>query len=615
MNFLTLSNISKSYGERVLFADLTMHINEGDKVALIAKNGTGKTSLLNIITGLESPDIDKGSVFLHKDSQMAFLSQEANLDEKLTVFDAVYTSPSPVMKAIAAYEKSMLHEDVDAMQDAISEMDRLSGWDFEAKVKEILTKLQVDFFDKPIGQLSGGQKKRVALAKTLIDAPRFLILDEPTNHLDLHMIEWLEEYMKQPNITLLMVTHDRFFLEAVCNNIIELDNGELVKYTGNYSEYLMKKAERDENSAVQSAKNQNLFRKELDWMRRQPQARTTKAKSRIDAFFELDKKVKNKVNNDVMTIDIQMNRLGSKIVELHNVGISFGNQVILKNFDYKFKPKDRIGLVGRNGMGKSTLLNLITEGLQPDSGKVVVGDTVVIGYYSQHTPDFSNEKRVIDIIKDIAEYIPLKGGKKLGAAQLLEQFLFEPRNQQTMVSKLSGGEKRRLHLLTLLIKNPNFLILDEPTNDLDVMTLQVLEEFLETYEGILLIVSHDRHFMDKLVEHTFALEGNGYVRDFPGNYSAYREFKNQELAQSRKDAAQEKKGQPIAVVQQVNVNEKELKRIEKELERLEKQKSDLTAKFNDVNLSQDLMLKYSTDLKDVISKIEESEAKWLDLVG
>lgn len=613
MNYLTVENVAKSYGDRVLFENLTLYINEGQKVALIAKNGTGKTSLLNIILGEESPDT--GSVLVHKDVRMAFLAQDPMLDEKQTVFDAVYTAESPVMRAIAAYERAMLRND-DDLQKHLSEMDRLQAWDYEHRVKQILFKLSVTYLDRLVGSLSGGQRKRVALAKTLIDDPQFLILDEPTNHLDLDMIEWLEEFLSQSKITLLMVTHDRYFLEAVCNQILELDEGELVKYTGGYSDYLIKKAEREENSSIQLGKTKSLYRKELDWMRKQPQARSTKAKSRIDAFFDIEKKAKKRLNDDELIIDIQMNRMGSKIVELHNVSKGYNDQTLIKNFDYKFKNADRVGIVGKNGAGKSTLLNMIIGNLEPDSGKVVIGDTVVFGYYSQEMPEFKEGQRVIDVIKDIAEYIPMKGGKKLYASQLLETFLFDGRKQQTFFYKLSGGEKRRLFLLTILIKNPNFLILDEPTNDLDVMTLQILEDFLMTYEGCVVVVSHDRHFMDKLVEHTFVLEGDGYVRDFAGNYSSYRETRARELQEISKQQTADRQANAASKAASAptnNPNAKEIKKLEREIENLETQKAKLSEKFNDPNLNAADMEKFSKELGGIIAKIEEKEAKWMEL--
>jgi ATP-binding cassette subfamily F protein uup len=618
MNYLALENVTKSYGEQILFEDIFLYINQGEKVALVAKNGTGKSSLINLVMGKESPD--SGSVVLHRSIKTGFLEQEPALDERLSVFESVYQSENPVMRAIVAYERALLHPEHEAaLNEAISEMERLQAWDYEAKVKTILSQLGIRQLDQKVGSLSGGQRKRVALAKVLIEEPDFLILDEPTNHLDLAMIEWLEEFLARPGITLFMVTHDRYFLEAVCDRIVELDNGQVYKYDGNYSYYLQKKAEREESAVSSTERARNLYVRELDWMRRQPKARGTKAKSRIDAFFDLEKKANRRLDDDRIEIDIQMNRLGSKVIELHNVGKSFNGRTLIRQFDYKIKHKDRIGIVGNNGTGKSTLLNLMTGLDTPDSGKVVIGDTVVLGYYNQSGLRFSEDKRVIDIIKDIAEYIPMKGGKKLYATQLLERFLFDGKKQQTFVYKLSGGEKRRLYLLTILIKNPNVLILDEPTNDLDVATLQVLEAFLEQYEGVVIIVSHDRHFMDKLVEHTFAFEGDGLIRDYPGNYTAYREARAKELAEARQQekaaAAQPSAAPTASAVRRALSSEaqKELRRLERDLEKLEGQKAELTNRFNDPQLQPQQMKELSQELSKILAQIEDKEMRWLEL--
>jgi ATP-binding cassette subfamily F protein uup len=617
MNYLALENVTKSYGEQILFEDIFLYVNQGEKVALVAKNGTGKSSLINLVMGKESPD--SGSVVLHRSIKTGFLEQEPVLDERLSVFESVYQSENPVMRAIVAYERALLHsEQESALNEAISEMERLQAWDYEAKVKTILSQLGIQQLDQKVGSLSGGQRKRVALAKVLIEEPDFLILDEPTNHLDLAMIEWLEEFLARPGMTLFMVTHDRYFLEAVCDRIVELDNGQVYKYDGNYSYYLQKKAEREESTVSSTERARNLYVRELDWMRRQPKARGTKAKSRIDAFFDLEKKANRRLDDDRIEIDIQMNRLGSKVIELHNVGKSFNGRTLIRQFDYKIKHKDRIGIVGNNGTGKSTLLNLMTGLDTPDAGKVVIGDTVVLGYYNQSGMRFSDDKRVIDIIKDIAEYIPMKGGKKMYATQLLERFLFDGKKQQTFVYKLSGGEKRRLYLLTILIKNPNVLILDEPTNDLDVATLQVLETFLEQYEGVVIIVSHDRHFMDKLVEHTFAFEGDGLIRDYPGNYTAYREARAKELANARqqeKAAAQPSAAPTASAVRRALSSEaqKELRRLERDLEKLEGQKAELTARFNDPQLQPQQMKELSQELAKILAQIEDKETRWLEL--
>lgn len=618
MNYLALENVTKSYGEQVLFEDIFLYINQGERVALVARNGTGKSSLINLVMGKESPD--SGSVVVHKGIKTGFLEQEPVLDERLSVFEAVYQSENPVMRAIVAYELALLRpENEHPLQLAMSEMERLQAWDYEAKVKTILSKLGITQLDQLVGMLSGGQRKRVALAKVLIEEPDFLILDEPTNHLDLAMIEWLEEFLARPGITLFMVTHDRYFLEAVCDRIVELDNGQVYKYDGSYSYYLQKKAEREESLASSTDRARNLYVRELDWMRRQPKARGTKAKSRIDAFFDLEKKANRRLDDGRIEIDIQMNRLGSKVIELHNVSKSFNGKTLIRNFDYKVKHRDRIGIVGNNGSGKSTLLNLMTELDTPDTGKVVVGDTVVLGYYNQRGMNFADGKKVIDIIKDIAEFIPMKGGKKMLASQLLERFLFDSKKQQNFVYKLSGGEKRRLYLLTILIKNPNVLILDEPTNDLDVATLQVLEAFLDQYEGVVIIVSHDRHFMDKLVEHTFAFEEDGQIRDYPGNYTAYREARTKEISeakQQQKNLAAQQSVQPtVAATRRALSSEaqKELRRVERDLEKLEEQKATLTNKFNDPALNADQMKQFSQELAKVMAQIEERELRWLEL--
>lgn len=613
MNFLTVENAAKAYGDRVLFDDVTFYINKGDRVAFIAKNGSGKTSLLNIISNKETAD--KGTVMVHNKISIGYLSQDPNLDPEDTVFEAVYNSPSPVMQAIGAYEASMLNlEDTEAMQKAMAAMDRLNAWDYEVRIKQILSKLKVDYFDRKIGMLSGGQKKRVALAKVLIEAPEFLILDEPTNHLDLEMIEWLEEFLVQGKQTIFMVTHDRYFLDSVCNQILELDAGQIFKYTGDYEYYLEKRAERQDSIAASTEKAQNTYRKELDWMRRQPKARGTKAKARVDKFYDVEKKAKHKVDDGQVHLDIKMTRMGSKILELHNVSKAYDDLVLVDKFDYKFKKNDRVGIVGKNGSGKTTLLNMMTGSLQPDSGKVVLGDTMVVGYYTQSGLKVKVDKRVIEVVRDVAEFIPMHGGKKLSAIQLCERFLFDAKKQLTFVSKLSGGERRRLHLLTILMKNPNFLILDEPTNDLDLMTLQVLEEFLISFPGCVLVVSHDRYFMDKIVEHVFVMEGAGKIRDFPGNYTDYRLTADQEKIEARA----EKKAQEPAKVEVKNKKSfyeerKEFKRVEKQLAKLEDKKKKVALKFNNPDLTPEQMTDLGKELKAIDEELEEKEMRWMEL--
>lgn len=615
MNYLTVEGVSKSFGERVLFEDITFYINQGDRVAFIAKNGTGKTSLMDII--MKKEEADAGKVWLHHKISIGYLSQDPDLDAESTVFEAVYNSPNPIMKAILAYEQSLLNpDDVEAMQEAMSAMDRMQAWDYEFKIKQILSKLKVDYMDRKIKMLSGGQKKRVALAKVLIDAPQFLILDEPTNHLDLDMIEWLEDYLKQGKHSIFMVTHDRYFLDSVCTQILELDQKQLFKYTGDYAYFLEKKADRESNFAATTEKAQNLYRKELDWMRRQPKARGTKAKARIDKFFDVEKKAKRKLDNDEVVLDIKMSRLGSKIIELHNIHKSYGEHVILKGFDYKFKKGDRVGIVGKNGAGKTTLLNMMVGKESVDAGKIVIGDTIVIGYYTQSGMNLKEDVRVIDAVRNIAEFIPMHKGQKLTAIQLCERFLFDSKKQQTYVSKLSGGERKRLYLLTILMQNPNFLILDEPTNDLDIITLQVLEEFLLTFPGCIVIVSHDRHFMDKIVEHTFVLEGEGKVRDFPGNYSAYRAVAQQEALASKAEEKAAAVAQPIVkTASKISQEErKEIKRLERQISKLETQKENITNQFNASDLSPEKIAELSKELDKVNEDLEEKEMRWMELV-
>lgn len=615
MNYLTVENISKAFGDRLLFRDITFYVNQGDKIALIAKNGAGKTSLLNIVAGTESPD--NGKYWLHPHIRTVFLKQEPDLEENVSVFDAVYDSHNPVMQAIAAYEQSLLnHTDENAMQIAISELDRLDAWNYEAKVKQILSVLEVNYLDRKIKSLSGGQRKRVALAKVLIDEPDFLILDEPTNHLDLEMIEWLQDYLSKSKITLLTVTHDRYFLDAVCNQILELDRGTLHKYQGSYTQFLEKKADREINMAIVLDKTKQLYKKELEWMRRQPQARGTKAKSRIDEFYDIEDKAKQKILDEQVQLDIQMTRLGGKILELHNLSKSYEGHTLFKNFDYKFAQKDRVGIIGRNGTGKSTLLDIMAELNEPDSGKVVHGDTLSIGYYNQKGMKLKEDKRAIDVVKDFAEYIPMNGGKKLSAGQLMERFLFDGPKQQTFVSKLSGGEKRRLFLLTLLIKNPNFLILDEPTNDLDIMTLQVLEEFLQHFPGVVVVVSHDRYFMDKIVEHVFVLGEGDQIRDFPGNYTDYRNAREAEL-KVEKTAAQGQKSEQKTEVKNKSIasqeERKEFKKIEKQIQKLEEDKAKITNLFNSPDVSPDKISEMSKQLNLIAAELEEKEMRWLEL--
>ncbi|MCC6583659.1 MAG: ABC-F family ATP-binding cassette domain-containing protein, partial [Chitinophagales bacterium] len=530
MNYLTVNGLSKYYGDKLLFENITFFIDKGQKVALIAKNGTGKSSLIKILQGLEPPE--SGDFKFHKDIKAGFLVQEPDFDDNKTVYQTIMHADNPILMASLEYEQALDgHGD---LQNAMNKMDELEAWDYEQQVKLILSKFLIFDFDQKVGTMSGGQKKRLALAILLLDRPDIFILDEPTNHLDMDMIEWLEEYLSKNNITLLMITHDRYFLENICNEILEIDNGILYKHKGNYSKYLENKELREENQRVNVEKAQNTFRKELEWMRRQPKARTTKAQSRVDNFENVKAAATAKIEDKKVEIEVKMQRLGGKILELHNIHKAYGENVLLDKFSHKFQRGERVGIVGRNGSGKSTLLNIVIGTEKFDSGNVVLGETVAFGYYNQKGLQLKEDKRVIDVIKEIAEFLPVGKGT-LSASQVLERFLFTPSQQYNLVSTLSGGERRRLYLLTILMKNPNFLILDEPTNDLDILTLQVLEDFLMDFKGCLVIVSHDRYFLDKLTEHLFVFEGNGKVRDFLGNYNEYRLQLKEEQRQAVRD--------------------------------------------------------------------------------
>lgn len=621
MNYLSVEGVAKRYGERVLFENITFYVNEGDSVALIAKNGTGKTSMLRLITGEESPDA--GKISLHPHIRMRFLSQESRLNDENTVWQELYNSENPSLRAIVSYNDALASGDERAMEAAASQMDALQAWDFEARIRQILSRLQVDFTERKIGNLSGGQQKRVALAKVLIDDPDFLILDEPTNHLDLDMIEWLEEYLRSNKKTLLVVTHDRYFLDSVCTVMFELDHQRIYKYQGDYTYYLIKKAENNEMMQASHEKARNLYYRELEWIRRMPQARTTKSKSRIDAFFEVEKKAKRPPTNEALAIYVKPDYLGAKILELHNVSKMYDKQVLIDRFDYKFQKGDRVGIVGRNGTGKSTLLNMMAGLIQPDTGKVVHGETLKIGYYTQSGMQLKDDMRVIEAVQEVAEFVQLKEGKRLYAHQLLEHFLFDYKQQSQYISRLSGGEKRRLYLLTILMRNPNFLLLDEPTNDLDLMTLQVLEEYLQNFEGCFVIVSHDRHFMDKLVEHTFAFEEGGVVRDFPGNYTAYREFMqaqaNQPAANAAKKPAANTAANTAASTNSPQLSgaaleeaRKAVKRLEKQIEQLEAKKTQLAASFDDPNLSPQKIQQLTREIQQIGEQVEEKEMEWLE---
>jgi ABC transport system ATP-binding/permease protein len=619
MNYLTLENVTKSYGPKILFKNVNLIINKGERIALVAKNGTGKTTLLRVLNGSEGSEGENAKIIFAKDIRIGTLEQDPLLPEGATAIEAIFHSENPQTQAIKNYEKALLDDNLDDIQKYLEEIDHLQAWDFEAKIKEILSKLKIDLFlNQKVSTLSGGQKKRVSLATLLIDEPDFMILDEPTNHLDLLMIEWLEAYFAaRPSLTIFMVTHDRYFLDSVCNKVIELDGGNFYPYKGNYAYYLEQKALRQEVEAATMAKDKKLYLRELDWMRRQPQARSTKAQSRIDTFYDLEDKVSQKVEKDAMKIDIKTTWLGSKIVELHNVSKGYQDRKLIENFSYKFRRGERVGIVGENGAGKSTLLKLLTNEIQPDGGKVVIGDTIQFGYYSQDGIILKEDRRVIEVIQDIAEFIPLAKGLKITASNLLERFLFTKEQQQVYASQLSGGEKRRLYLLTVIMKNPNFLILDEPTNDLDILTLNVLEDFLlEQYNGCLLIVTHDRYFMDRLVEHLFIFEGEGEIRDYNGNYTDYRETKKIEDKQAKSGSKPTVSSTPsVSQAQKANDAErKEYNRLGKEIEKLETRKVEIELKFNDVgNLKGDDITKFSKELADIQNQLEIKELRWLEL--
>ncbi|MEM7485787.1 MAG: ABC-F family ATP-binding cassette domain-containing protein [Bacteroidota bacterium] len=619
MNLLTVENISKSYGELVLFSDISFGINKDQKIALIAKNGSGKTSILNIISGKDTSET--GQVTTRKGIKIAFLEQEPDLNPNLTIEETIFATDNEILKVIANYESAVQNpDDAEAYQKAFEAMERLNAWDFETQYKQILFKLHLNQLNLKVSKLSGGQKKRLALANVLLNKPDLLILDEPTNHLDLEMIEWLEAYFTKENITLFMVTHDRYFLERVCNEIIELDNNQLYNYKGNYSYYLREKEARMEREAVEQHKSKLLFKKELDWMRRQPKARTTKSKSRIDDFKEIKHKAHQRRVEHQVQLELNMERLGSKILELHNISKSFGDKVILEKFDYNFTKGERVGIIGQNGTGKSTFLNIITEKEGVDGGKVVVGDTLKFGYYTQKGISAKGGQKVIDVIREFGDYIPLKKGKQISAQQLLERFLFDRKKQYDFVEKLSGGERKRLYLCTVLIQNPNFLILDEPTNDLDIVTLNVLESFLLDFPGCLMVVSHDRYFMDKIVDHLFIFKGEGTIEDFPGNYSDYRAYENSKVQAEReaKNSGQEKiektNWKEKDTTQKLSYSEqKEHSRLEKEIQKLEKQKALAQNKFTDPNLNGEEIAKLSIELKEISDTIEEKTERWFEL--
>ena len=627
MHYVSVEGLTKSYGIQPLFENISFHIEEGDKIALVARNGTGKSTLLRILAGKEFAD--EGKVWINKDVDVVLLEQEPSFVEEKSVLDNIFFHNHPVINAIKEYELLEEEGDPGKLGEAIMKMDDLGAWDFDAKVKQVLSKLNIHHLQQPVKSLSGGQRKRVALAKTLIDIGFehkhvLLIMDEPTNHLDVEMVEWLEHYFDKENITLLLVTHDRYFLDAACNEIWEMESSNIYVHKGDYQNYLEKKTARIENDMASIDKAKNIYRRELEWMRKQPKARTTKSKSRQDNFYTVEKKAKQQIVDEQIQLDMKMNRLGGKVAELKKLYKSYGEKILLKGFDYTFKKGERIGIAGKNGTGKSTFINILQGIEKPDSGKVNIGDTVIFGNYSQQGLVVKEDMRVIEFVKDIAEHFPLAGGGSLSAAQFLQLFLFDPDKQYTYISKLSGGERRRLHLLSILFRNPNFLILDEPTNDLDLPTLGVLENFLSEFPGCLLIVSHDRYFMDRLVDHLFIFEGNGVIRDFPGNYTQYREAmaagesvmgshispdKNQEPVDTRQQATTGSSSK-----RQLTFKEKrEFELLEKEIADLTREKAIITEKLTSGNTAFEELQKISQRIGEVTQLLDEKEFRWLEL--
>ena len=617
MNYLSVENISKAFGEKVLFEGLNFGLNYGDKVALVANNGSGKTSMLKIIAGKDVPGT--GKVTVRNGIRIGYLEQEPVFNEKLTVNELLYSSNVEVVRIIREYE-SALEMQTNDYNDTTAErfencsvnMEKVDGWNFDNKLKQILSKFKIVDLEAKVEMLSGGQKKRLALALLLIDAPEMLLLDEPTNHLDIEMIEWLEDYLKNENITLLMITHDRYFLDRVCNHILELEDGKLYHHKGNYSYFLLKRDERESNFNVELSKAGRLMKKELEWIRKSPKARTTKSKARVDNFEVIKTKATSKKIKQELKLEVKMSRVGGKILELKKVYKSYGDLKILSGFDYTFKNGERIGIIGRNGVGKSTFLNIITQSLEADSGKINVGETIVYGYFTQKGIQLKQDKRVIEVLKDIAEVIVMSDGKKITASQLLEHFMFPSSMQFTYVSKLSGGEKRRLYLLTVLMKNQNFLILDEPTNDLDLLTLNKLEEFLLDFKGCLILVSHDRYFMDKLTDHLFIFKGNGVIKDEYSSYSEYRIKINEELKLEKK---KEKKA--LSESGKENTfsyeNRKEHKSLERQIEKLEEQKKQMEDFFKDSSVSYDLMHQKGKELEALNNLLDDKLNRWMEL--
>ena len=627
MHYVSAEGLTKSYGIQPLFENISFNIEEGDKIALVARNGSGKSTLLKILSGKEVTD--EGKIWINKDVDVVLLEQEPIFIENRSILDNIFFNEHPVITAIKEYERIIEEGDSEKLNAAIIKMDELDAWDFDARVKQVLSKLNIHHLQQPVSNLSGGQRKRVALAKTLIDIGFqhkhvLFIMDEPTNHLDIEMVEWLEHFLNKENVTILLVTHDRYFLDSVCDEIWELtggtNNSSLHIYKGDYENYLEKKAARLEDEAASIDKAKNTYRRELEWMRKQPKARTTKSKSRQDNFYLVEKKAKQKITDEQMELQVKMNRLGGKVVELKKVYKNYGDKIILKGFDYTFKKGERIGIAGKNGVGKSTFINMLQGIEKPDSGKINIGDTVIFGNYSQQGLVIKDDVRVIEYVKNIAENFPLAGGGTLSAAQFLQLFLFDPDKQYTYISMLSGGEKRRLLLLSILFRNPNFLILDEPTNDLDLPTLAVLENFLSEFPGCLIIVSHDRYFMDRLVDHLLVFEGDGIIRDFPGNYSQYRQSEaNSQLLtekglQKNKDRPASNEKPVIEKKKQFSFKEKrEFELLQEELNKLTKEKEIINGKLNSGDTPYEELQQLSNRYGEVTKLIDQKELRWLEL--
>jgi len=650
ISYLQIEHLTKSFGDLLLFEDISFGISDNQRVALIAKNGTGKTTLLNILSGKE--DYDSGTISFRRDLRVGYLEQSPDFPKKLSVIDACLQTDNEAVRTIADYEHCMMSEDHNQLDDIISRMDLHKAWDYETRIKQILGKLKITNFEQQIGELSGGQLKRVALANVLISEPDLLILDEPTNHLDLEMIEWLEEFLKRSSMSLLMVTHDRYFLDRVCTNIIEIDHQGLYQYNGNYTYYLEKRQERIENFNAETERTVNIYKTELEWMRRQPQARATKAKSRIERFADIEERAKQRRNNDKVQLDVKASYLGSKIFEAKYISKSYNDLKILDNYYYNFARYEKMGIVGKNGTGKSTYLKMLLGEVKPDSGSFDIGETVVFGYYSQDGLAFDEQMKVIDVVRDIAEEVQLGNGKRMSASQFLQHFLFTPETQYNYVYKLSGGEKRRLHLCTVLMRNPNFLVLDEPTNDLDIVTLNILEEYLQSFKGCVIVVSHDRYFMDKVVDHLLVFNGNAELKDFPGNYTDYREWMEieEELPLTAKGELKGKSQEPRTKTtdngrqrneigeqttddrQRTSVEtrqatsektdskrklsykeQKEFEALELEIPALEKEKADIENQLASGVLSTDEIISASKKHSEINELIEDKTMRWLEL--